>query len=61
MPKDIQAVMPEMDLSQERHRERFEESMRMFPHGTALDEAAMDRMYQAQTLWDEYMAETASK
>lgn len=57
------ALLPEMDLGQVLHRQRFEDSINSFAgaHGGGMDIGAMDRMYQAQTLWDEYMAETASR
>ena len=61
LPQQIKDVMPDMDLGQEKHRKRFEETISGFQHGRDIDEAQMTRMYQAQTLWDEYMAETASK
>lgn len=49
-----------MDLGKEAHRKRFVDAINTF-HFTGMDEAAMSRMYEAQTLWDEYMAETASR
>lgn len=61
LPKQVKTVMPEMDLGQEMHRRRFEETMSGFMHGSDVDDTQMSRMYEAQTLWDEYMAETASK
>ncbi|CAM9891242.1 unnamed protein product, partial [Sphacelaria rigidula] len=63
LPKRIMALLPEMDLGQVLHRQRFEDSINSFAgaHGGGMDIGAMDRMYQAQTLWDEYMAETASR
>lgn len=50
-----------MDLGNQAHRERFEDAIRSFQHGAGIDAAAMNRMYQAQTLWDEYMAESTSR
>lgn len=60
LPKQLREVLPEMDLEQEAHRRRFVDTISGFQHGMDIDGDAMDRMYQAQTLWDEYMAETAS-
>lgn len=50
-----------MDLGQEAHRRRFEDTINGFQHGGGIDSEAMGRMYEAQTLWDEYMAETTSQ
>lgn len=62
LPKQVTEILPEMDLGQEAHRRRFEETINGFQHGgAAIDDDAMSRMYEAQTLWDEYMAESASK
>lgn len=61
LPKRIKEVLPEMDLGQEAHRRRFEDTINGFQHGEGIDSAAMGRMYEAQTLWDEYMAETTSQ
>lgn len=61
LPKRLRPILPEMDLGQEAHRLRFENAINAFPHGAALDADAMNRMYEAQTLWDEYMAESASR
>eukprot|EP00904_Undaria_pinnatifida_P011366 jgi/Undpi1/735/HiC_scaffold_10.g04199.m1 len=61
LPQRVKEVLPEMDLGQESHRRRFEETINGFQHGRGMDSEAMGRMYEAQTLWDEYMAETASQ
>lgn len=62
LPKKMRDILPEMDLGQQAHRQRFEDTINGFQHGGAvMDPAAMRRLYEAQTLWDEYMAETASK
>ena len=50
-----------MDLDNQAHRKRFEDAIRGFSHGAGIDAAAMNRMYEAQTLWDEYMAESTSR
>lgn len=61
LPKRIKDVLPEMDLGREAHRRRFEDTINGFQHGERIDSEAMGRMYEAQTLWDEYMAETTSQ
>lgn len=61
LPKRLQKFLPEMDLGNQAHRKRFEDAIRGFQHGAGIDAAAMNRMYEAQTLWDEYMAESASR
>ncbi|CAN0343829.1 unnamed protein product [Ectocarpus sp. 12 AP-2014] len=61
LPQRLQEVLPEMDLSNMAHRKRFEDAINGFQHGAGIDAAAMNRMYEAQTLWDEYMAESASR
>lgn len=60
LPTKVRELLPEMDLGQEAHRRRFEETIGGFQHGGGIDDAAMTRLYEAQTLWDEYMAETTS-
>lgn len=61
LPKRIKDILPEIDLDQEPHRRRFEDTIKGFQHGAGIDSEAMGRMYEAQTLWDEYMAETTSQ
>ncbi|CBN76581.1 protein of unknown function DUF399 [Ectocarpus siliculosus] len=61
LPQRLREVLPEMDLSNMAHRKRFEDAINGFQHGAGIDAAAMNRMYEAQTLWDEYMAESASR
>ncbi|CAN0046958.1 unnamed protein product, partial [Ectocarpus fasciculatus] len=61
LPQRLLEVLPEMDLSNKAHRKRFEDAINGFQHGAGIDAAAMNRMYEAQTLWDEYMAESASR
>ncbi|CAM9623344.1 unnamed protein product, partial [Phaeothamnion confervicola] len=55
------AVMPEMDLTNVNHKNRFKEMMAPMErfHGK-LPPEVMDRFYQSQTLWEEYMAESAA-
>lgn len=61
LPQRLQEILPEMDLDNKAHRKRFEDAISGFSHGAGIDAAAMNRMYEAQTLWDEYMAESASR
>lgn len=61
LPDRLQEILPEMDLGNQAHRKRFEDAIRGFQHGAGIDAEAMNRMYEAQTLWDEYMAESASR
>ncbi|CAN0444377.1 unnamed protein product, partial [Discosporangium mesarthrocarpum] len=60
LPRELRQLLPEMDLGQTAHRHRFKEAMEAFPHGET-DDATFQRMYESQTLWDEYMADTASR
>lgn len=61
LPRRLQDLLPEMDLGNQAHRMRFEDAIRGFQHGDGIDSAAMNRMYEAQTLWDEYMADSTSR
>ncbi|CAM9316161.1 unnamed protein product, partial [Hapterophycus canaliculatus] len=61
LPDRLREVLPEMDLDNQAHRKRFEDAIKGFQHGAGIDAAAMNRMYEAQTLWDEYMADSASR
>jgi uncharacterized iron-regulated protein len=66
LPSVLQQVLPkDMDVhGNAAHRERFIRKMRELgveAHGAAiLDEAALQRMYESQVLWDEYMSESAA-
>mmetsp|Transcript_35353 Transcript_35353/g.140465 ORF Transcript_35353/g.140465 Transcript_35353/m.140465 type:complete len:226 (-) Transcript_35353:1922-2599(-) len=68
LPVEVQARLPEMDLRNERHLERFKLNLGLSDdntgvgnHGFNSSSPAFHRYYQAATLWDEYMAESASK
>lgn len=71
LPDWLQPLLPEVDLSQMRHRRRFEDMMRMSvedaasrmsePLGSYSPRPGLDKMYESQTLWDEYMADTARR
>mmetsp|Transcript_20265 Transcript_20265/g.51778 ORF Transcript_20265/g.51778 Transcript_20265/m.51778 type:complete len:454 (+) Transcript_20265:61-1422(+) len=71
LPSWFRATLPDVDLTQTAHRLRFEAMLKM-PMETAIPSAtadlaentrspnpALDKIYQAQVLWDEYMADTA--
>ena len=60
VPPKLKALLPEIDLGVVKHREQFEAAIGAFGgHGTMTTDA-FTRMYEVQTLWDEYMAESAS-
>ena len=58
LPADLRRLLPDIDLSNEDHKAQFLELMGV--HGEVQAPAALQRYYEAQCLWDEYMAETAS-
>jgi len=62
LPPQLKELLPEVDLSNVNHRRRFMSKIQSFGgmHGP-LSEERLQHMYEAQTLWDEYMAESASK
>lgn len=59
LPGQIKKLMPEVDFNVESHLQYFVQSMRGSTHMSESSES-FRRMYEAQTLWDEYMAESAS-
>jgi uncharacterized iron-regulated protein len=60
VPKKLKTFLPEIDLKNTKHREQFEAAIGAFGgHGNVKSDA-FNRMYEVQTLWDEYMAESAS-
>lgn len=62
LPQNLRELLPEMDLTVAAHRERFVDSMKGLEafHGK-LSPEVMDRFYEAQTLWEEHMADVAAK
>jgi len=72
LPTWLRSLLPKLDLSQRGHRRRFEDMLRM-----PLEQAAarmqlpeseggepqpgLDRMYEAQVVWDEFMADSARR
>lgn len=66
LPERLYEVLPrDMDVhGNAAHRERFIQRMKALgveAHGPIInDEAALQRMYESQVLWDEYMSESAA-
>jgi len=61
IPPELRAYMPEMDLQNPRHRERFVGELERGTGSAAhrgISPQALGRSYEAMTLWDEYMAES---
>ena len=56
-------VPARLDLGVAPHRARFEDRMAAAgaAHGAALEGARLDRYYEAEVFWEEYMAETAAR
>eukprot|EP01041_Mallomonas_annulata_P009966 gene9966-20727_t len=59
LPPKLKALLPHVDLTNVQHKQLFYNAIRLSGHVPSNREA-LDRMYQAQTLWDEYMAESAA-
>jgi uncharacterized iron-regulated protein len=60
MPPKLKKLLPEIDLGVSKHREQFEAAIGSFGGHGAMKPEAFTRMYEVQTLWDEYMAESAA-
>lgn len=64
LTEDERAALPELNLEDASHRAWFDAVMEGHPHGKKGDEAAAkqmaDRIYAAQVLWDETMADKAA-
>jgi uncharacterized iron-regulated protein len=65
LPTSIRPYLPKLDLSNKKHRDQFMEAVGA-GHSNSSDDVdvstseQLQHMYEAQTLWDEYMAESAS-
>jgi uncharacterized iron-regulated protein len=59
VPKELRERLPEIDLNVKKHRDQFERALGRSPGHGGGDPEMMSRMYLVQTLWDEYMAESA--
>ena len=55
----LRRLLPPLDLDNGRHRKQFVDAIQG-SMGHDADPSSVQRMYEAQTLWDEYMAESAS-
>jgi len=62
LPPPVKELLPEVDLTNAKHQTRFMDKMKSFGnlHGPLAEDRLL-RMYEIQTLWDEYMADSASK
>ncbi|MEM9067540.1 MAG: ChaN family lipoprotein [Myxococcota bacterium] len=58
LSEEQRAQLPEMDLENAAHRAMVEAAMAGHPHGD--DSDAFERLYQAQVVWDETMAESVA-
>lgn len=66
LPKELREVLPDVDLDVEKHREQFYASIQASHNiqdkvHSQLDGRTLEHMYQTQTLWDEYMSESAAQ
>lgn len=59
IPPVLKSLLPNVDLKDEKHRNFFMDSIKSSGHNIN-DNAAVNRMYEVQTLWDEYMSESAA-
>jgi uncharacterized iron-regulated protein len=57
LPQSIQALLPAVDLANAKHRQMFMEAI---TGSTVHSDENLERMYQTQTLWEEYMAQSVS-
>lgn len=59
LPSELRTLLPTVDTSNTLHRAQF---MRLVgAHGNSVNDDVLDRMYQSQCLWDEYMADSVIK
>mmetsp|Transcript_20440 Transcript_20440/g.32085 ORF Transcript_20440/g.32085 Transcript_20440/m.32085 type:complete len:378 (-) Transcript_20440:571-1704(-) len=65
LPPQLKELLPEMDLNNKQHKDRFMNKMQslaaLHGGGRTMSEGRLARMYEAQTLWDEYMAESVDR
>lgn len=60
VPAELKAYLPEVDLSNKQHRDVFMNAMLAGGESVhSLSTDSIEKMYQTQALWDEYMAESA--
>ena len=66
LPASIKQLLPPLDLSNAKHRQQFVDAINGGASGQGRDSGdlhqsvSLEHMYEAQTLWDEYMAESAA-
>lgn len=59
LPQELSQLLPEVDLTNKKHRDQFYKAMVNTKHSISNDET-IENMYETQTLWDEYMSDSAS-
>jgi uncharacterized iron-regulated protein len=59
LPNRLKEVLPDVDLNVQKHKDQFYALIGGHGEGQR-NIAALERMYETQTLWDEYMAESAA-
>lgn len=60
LPSSLQKFLPEMDLGVQRHKDNFLSAIGIDGGHGMTNMPSVDRMYETQTLWDEYMSESAA-
>lgn len=59
LPVELKPFLPLVDTSNQAHRSQF---LRLVgAHRDGVDDPGLERMYEAQCLWDDYMADTAAR
>jgi len=61
LPLSLVALLPEMDLSVAKHKQAFLSAIGGDNSHGPEGGSSLDHFYEAQVLWDEYMAESAAK
>lgn len=59
LPPELKSLLPSVDLTVERHKQIFAESIAQYGGHGDMNTDSFQRMYETQTLWDEYMSESA--
>jgi uncharacterized iron-regulated protein len=60
IPSKLKSLLPAVDLDVVKHKEQFEAAIGAFGGHGSMSEEAFSHMYEVQTLWDEYMAESVA-
>jgi len=58
LPPRLRRKLPDLNLDSTEHRAQFDKLMSGHPHGDGID---LDNFYAAQVVWDETMADNASR